>query len=542
MSSVISQFLKLASPDIRTTLATLQGTLDLLEKTLADPAQHHLVSKAQVGVGRLNAMLRAINELDLVVAKQARRQEDNISLGHCLSEALASVAQEAAHCGVEIVVVSQPETKKGTALRFDHSLRFDHRKLNHAVLHILRHALLSSQSSSITVQLELIRERELSITIEDNGLGLQEEGLANLFSLQLDKQNSSKALRDPLLLTGLVLARELIKFLGGSLTPSNEAGVGPCWQIRLPVLLVNLAPTDANPTQSLGVEPASPVPMSLPDPSAEQTVSRASLIEPEPDPSSEERPSILLVDDSRSNRLVMKSVLNSLGYAVWEATNGLEAISALRERRHAAVLMDLAMPQMDGQAAAKLIRKIPDGGQSIPLIALTAHLSDNTERECLSAGFDSFLTKPVGYEAIRRTLAEAVGKEGASATERVSRTHLQHLARVMGFDELRLLLMQFSTEIEARLAALKQPSLKRTELAHNLSMLAHAAENLGFARLNAEAAGLLERLPEMKESGDVLRDESQFARLSQEIGWVANFLGGVNVPEDLFTPPGVSRR
>ena len=135
-----------------------------------------------------------------------------------------------------------------------------------------------------------------------------------------------------------------------------------------------------------------------------------------------------------------------------------------------------------------------------------------------------------------------MGKEGASETERVSRTHLQHLARVMGFDELRLLLMQFSTEIEARLAALKQPSLKRTELAHNLSMLAHAAENLRFARLNAETAGLLERLPEMKESGDVLRDESQFARLSQEIGWVANFLGGVNVPEDLITPPGVSRR
>ena len=107
--------------------------------------------------------------------------------------------------------------------------------------------------------------------------------------------------------------------------------------------------------------------------------------------------SILLVDDSDVNLMVMSLMLKKLGYRADLAKNGIEAIVALEHHSYDIVLMDIQMPEMDGLEATKIIRQ--RGFQDPKIIVVT---SLNNYREiCLDAGADDFLTKPLDVRKLR---------------------------------------------------------------------------------------------------------------------------------------------
>lgn len=110
--------------------------------------------------------------------------------------------------------------------------------------------------------------------------------------------------------------------------------------------------------------------------------------------------SILLVDDVEVNRKVASLMLKKLGYQADFATNGIEAIEALRHKSYDIVLMDIQMPEMDGLEATKIIRQRWHNGPKI--IAVTA-LSDCQE-SCYEAGVDDYLTKPLSMKDLRGSL------------------------------------------------------------------------------------------------------------------------------------------
>jgi CheY-like chemotaxis protein len=110
--------------------------------------------------------------------------------------------------------------------------------------------------------------------------------------------------------------------------------------------------------------------------------------------------SILLVDDSDVNLKVASLMLKKLVYQADIATNGIEAIEALKYNSYDIVLMDIQMPEMDGLDATKLIRQ--RGFQDPRIIVIT---SLNNYREiCLAAGADDFLTKPLQIEKLREAI------------------------------------------------------------------------------------------------------------------------------------------
>ena len=104
---------------------------------------------------------------------------------------------------------------------------------------------------------------------------------------------------------------------------------------------------------------------------------------------------ILLVDDSEVNRLTIRTFLGLEGIRVTEASNGEEAVNAVREARFDLILMDMRMPVLDGIEATELIRQ-QKLAEATPIIALTAHVQENEKQRCLAAGMQDFLTKPIG--------------------------------------------------------------------------------------------------------------------------------------------------
>lgn len=111
---------------------------------------------------------------------------------------------------------------------------------------------------------------------------------------------------------------------------------------------------------------------------------------------------ILIVEDYEDARLFMKFLVESYGYQVIEAADGLEAIESIKAQFPDLILMDMAMPVMDGIAATKAIRKFKYGTE-VPIIAVTAHGKQFYEK-AIEAGCNDLITKPVDFDSLESIL------------------------------------------------------------------------------------------------------------------------------------------
>lgn len=117
-----------------------------------------------------------------------------------------------------------------------------------------------------------------------------------------------------------------------------------------------------------------------------------------------ESPTILLVEDTEDNRHMMKKLLEMSGYRVLEATNGEEAVEVTSKESPELILMDLSLPIIDGLAATRLIRNLPDGN-NLPIIAVSAHDTADFHADALAAGCDAYITKPINYPELEEVVA-----------------------------------------------------------------------------------------------------------------------------------------
>jgi CheY-like chemotaxis protein len=118
---------------------------------------------------------------------------------------------------------------------------------------------------------------------------------------------------------------------------------------------------------------------------------------------------ILLVEDTEDNRFMMRRLLEMSGYRVIEATNGEEAVKVAEQERPDLILMDLSLPIIDGLAATRLIRKLPNS-EKTPIIAVSAHDTDDFLAEALGAGCNSYITKPIDFNELEQLIARELDK------------------------------------------------------------------------------------------------------------------------------------
>ena len=114
---------------------------------------------------------------------------------------------------------------------------------------------------------------------------------------------------------------------------------------------------------------------------------------------------VLIVDDHYDNRAIYRSLLTHLGYDVAEAEDGDEAIEVARTQQPQIILMDMSLPGRDGWSATRALKDDPTTAH-IPVIALTAHVSDEYRERAKAAGCDASIAKPV----VPRTVAETIQK------------------------------------------------------------------------------------------------------------------------------------
>ena len=239
------------------------------------------------------------------------------------------------------------------------------------------------------------RDCVLHFAISDTGIGIPEEKLGLIFApfSQADSSTTRKYGGTGL---GLTICSRLVGMMDGRIWVESQVGKGSRFHFNVRLGLAIQAqglPGRALPEESLG------------------TGARARAAAPSghaPDSASGEQQialRILLVEDNAVNQKLAARLLEKKGHRVTLADNGRQALAALQKAEFDLVLMDMQMPEMDGEEATAAIRageKIT--GAHIPIIALTAHAMKGDREKCLAAGMDGYLTKPIRREELYSVL------------------------------------------------------------------------------------------------------------------------------------------
>jgi CheY-like chemotaxis protein/HPt (histidine-containing phosphotransfer) domain-containing protein len=176
---------------------------------------------------------------------------------------------------------------------------------------------------------------------------------------------------------------------------------------------------------------------------------------------------ILLVEDNPTNQFVALKMLEKLGYNADTADNGLEAITALETAAYDLVLMDCQMPELDGFEATRRIRAGAGSAlnQHVPIVAMTANALQGDREQCIDAGMNDYISKPVDQGLLAQTLARWAPATSDGGTEMVQERikgdapivwdRKGFLVRVMGDEELlKAVVSEFLKDVPNQLALL----------------------------------------------------------------------------------------
>jgi CheY-like chemotaxis protein len=120
---------------------------------------------------------------------------------------------------------------------------------------------------------------------------------------------------------------------------------------------------------------------------------------------------ILLAEDNVVNQKLALRLLSQMGYRADVASNGIEAIESVERQPYDVVLMDVQMPEMDGLEAARRITAKFEPGERPRIVAMTANAMQGDRDECLAAGMDDYVTKPIRVDALVEALMQSPARD-----------------------------------------------------------------------------------------------------------------------------------
>jgi CheY-like chemotaxis protein len=123
---------------------------------------------------------------------------------------------------------------------------------------------------------------------------------------------------------------------------------------------------------------------------------------------------ILVVEDDPESLQMMGALLALWGHQPRLVPAGPAALDAVKETMPDVILLDLGLPGMDGFEVARTVRREPEGGASVLIVAVTAFRGEEHQRQAREAGFDRYLMKPVDIDTLRQVLAQAPRRNGGS--------------------------------------------------------------------------------------------------------------------------------
>jgi signal transduction histidine kinase/ActR/RegA family two-component response regulator len=363
-------FLAMMSHEIRTPMNGMLGVADLLRNQSPDPAQKKLLDILSTSGESLLRILNDILDFSKIEADRLELRPRPFELRELLDELDALLNAQARGKPVRFIVEADGELPR--------AVEGDRQRLSQILLNLGGNAIKFTDRGEVRLQVrQLARDAgrvRLGFTIRDTGIGMSTEALSRLFVPFVQVSDSGHQRGGTGL--GLVIAQKLVRLMGGDITVQSAPGEGStfAFDLELPEAeLITHARTGATPHQ-VGL-------------------------------------SVLVAEDNVVNQTIIQAMLKQLGHGVSVVANGREALDALAHDAFELVLMDCNMPEMDGLEATRLLRAGARGVRDVrvPVIALTANAMDGDREQCLAAGMNDFLAKPVNIATLRQAIDRVRG-------------------------------------------------------------------------------------------------------------------------------------
>jgi signal transduction histidine kinase/DNA-binding response OmpR family regulator len=457
-----STFLATMSHEIRTPMNGVLGMLELLSLTKLDREQRTNLDVVHESGRSLLRIIDDILDFSKIEAGKLEVCPEVASVTDLVDRVFNVYSGNASSKGLLL--------KRYVDRRISPAVVVDPLRLQQILNNFVSNAIKFTDKGSVEVRADLVERRDnadlVRFSVADTGIGISEEQKARLFT-PFSQATEHTAQRYGGTGLGLAICRRLAELMGGDVEMESTIGNGTLMAL---VIALPIAETQTVPA----FRPEATLPGSLrlitarAAPSVEAAKDAGSLI--------------LLVDDHPINRMVLLKQVNALGYAAEVAEHGLEALETWSRGGIAVVVTDCNMPEMSGYDLARSIRacEARNGHGRTPIIACTANALGGEAENCLAAGMDDYLAKPIDLaqlaEKLRRWLPEPAAAD-ASIVDPAA------LAEVSGGD-----------------AAFERDMLVR------------------FRRCNTEDGQLLMNAVEKRELGDVAQASHRIKGASRTIG------------------------
>ncbi|MBF9061325.1 PAS domain S-box protein [Rhodobacterales bacterium HKCCSP123] len=461
------------SHEMRTPLNGMLGTLDLLDTGERPPKEREYLDIIRASGRQLLYHVDTVLEISRAEAGKIVLAEEPFSLPALVRELVESQRGVAEHRGNALSYLVETG---GT----DHVLG-DPTRVRQVLLNLLGNAIKFTRNGAIAVEAERLDDSEMiEFRVIDDGIGIDAADLDRVFEdfVTLDTSYTRSVGGTGL---GLGIVRRLVKAMGGQIGVESTKGEGSLFRVRLPLpsIVRSATPSDRPETAADGV-------------------SEAAVVAPM---------KVLIVEDNRINRIVLRDLLEQDGHAVDEAHDGQQGVDMAARTSYDIVLMDISMPVLDGVAATRAIRADEARGTRLPIVALTAHAAAVDKERFRAAGVDDILVKPISRQGLRAVLAGfshkgmRTGAPAAATPAVLDRAQLDDLGSALGAGKLAELLAAFRAEMTDAVETITS-RLARGEVDFGLADAVHHAAG-SAAMFGATALrGELVALEELIRRGD----------------------------------------
>lgn len=357
------EFLANVSHELRTPLNAVMGLSKLIEAEMESNPEKIKEYAHDIHLSGKH-LLNIVNELldfSKIQAGKFQIEKMQISLRRifkdCYAILLSSAKEKCVtlHCNFQ--QIDEEQYVEGDEIR-----------LKQVISNIISNAIKFSENGIVDIYAQY-QDQVLFVVVKDNGIGMNEEVVKNLFKpfYQADGSITRKFGGTGL---GLAISKSIIDMMGGCIEVESEAGKGSTFRLTIPLKPVNRKENPASRTittlQTFG-----------------------------------QRYHVLVAEDNPVNQLVLEQILYKFELNVTKAANGKEAFDLAIRNKFDLILMDMQMPEMDGMQATRILRA---HGVLVPIIAVTANAYQDDRNACLESGMNDFITKPVDLGALNTIL------------------------------------------------------------------------------------------------------------------------------------------